>query len=89
MDAKADPFPYTPPGDMDPIERYLIDAMVADMKARPPRLVFVQTYPPKAIANPRFDFITCLSRDPEFAHIWSHYHYLGDALRHQVFKRKD
>ncbi|UCG32169.1 MAG: hypothetical protein JSU68_10940 [Phycisphaerales bacterium] len=85
---EADPFPYSPPAEMTPVERYLISAVVADFQARPPTLVFVQTSPPKAINNPRFDFVTFLTRDPEFARIWSRYEFLGRIRGHVVFKRR-
>ncbi|UCG32170.1 MAG: hypothetical protein JSU68_10945 [Phycisphaerales bacterium] len=89
VDGVTSPFPYHPSDQMHPIERYVIDCVVQDMTSRPPRLVFVQ-YPPRhAMPNDSFDFITCLSRDPEFARLWRQYRSAAQFLGHRVFKRFD
>ena len=51
-------------------------------------LVFGHTSPPKAIANPRFESVPFLSRDPEFARMGSRYEFLGTIRGHSVFERR-
>jgi hypothetical protein len=89
VDKDASPFPYHPPDQMHPIERYVIDCVVQDMTLRPPRLVFVQRPPRHAMPNESFDFITFLSRNPDFARLWRRYRSAAQFLGFRVFKRFD
>ena len=89
VDKDAFPFPYNPPDQMLPLERYLIDCVVQDMTSRPPGLVFVQRPPRHAMPNDNFDMITFFSRDPEFARLWRRYRSAAQFSGYRVFKRFD
>jgi hypothetical protein len=74
---------------LDEIERFLIDAVVADFDARPPALVIVDVRREKHyFGDLELDYIDYFTADPRFAAIWSHYAPIERLGNYQVFKRR-
>ena len=63
---------------VEEVERYLVDAVVADLETRPPDLVLVDTRRVKAgFRGLPFDFLAYFLRDARFRSIWSAYRSAG------------
>ena len=74
---------------MDEIERYVLDAVIEDLEAKPPALVFVDVHPRKSgLGRTQLDFLDLFARDPRFAKIWSHYEYRRKVARFEVYARR-
>ena len=68
------------------IQRYLMDAVVSDISARPPALIIVDTRRDKPyFGGMEFDYIDFFKTDPRFAEIWRHYERLDDYEGFAVF----
>lgn len=68
------------------IKRYLIDAVVSDISARPPALIIVDTRRDKPyFGGMEFDYVNFFKTDPRFAEIWPHYKRLGEYVGFTVF----
>jgi len=74
----ASPFPYRAPAEMDELERWHLEAVIADFAKQPPRLVLVDRVPvqPGFGAKP-FDLLAYLLRDARFARLWCGYREAG------------
>lgn len=72
------------------IERFVTEAVVADLAARPPDIVFVDARPEKPwYRRPGFDFIAHFSADRRFAALWAGYRLIGDIQGFEIYERKD
>lgn len=71
------------------IERYLVDAVVADFRRYRPALVFVDMRRDKPyFGGLEFDYLAYFSADPRFAEIWSHYEPLETSGSYWIYKRR-
>ena len=83
------PFPYHSREDMSELERYLVNAVVADLEAAPPALLIVDVSPQKqAFRTSAFEFLSYFRRDPRFAAIFSEYSELSPVGSYRVFRRR-
>jgi hypothetical protein len=71
------------------IDRFTTEAVIADLSARPPDIVFVDARPWKSwYREPGFDFIAHFSADPRFAAFWSEYELIGDIEGFEIYCRQ-
>lgn len=71
------------------IERYVVDAVVADFRRHRPALVFVDMRRDKPyFGGLEFDYIAYFSADPRFAEIWSRYEPLETSGSYWIYKRR-
>jgi hypothetical protein len=71
------------------IERYLVDAVVADFRRYRPTLVFVDMRRDKPyFGGLAFDYLAFFSADARFAAIWSRYEPLATTGSYWVYKRR-
>ncbi len=75
---------------MQEIEAFVLEAVIEDLGARPPDLVFVE-YPHLAavVMGYNFDYISYFSRDPRFRKIWANYRKAGSTRRADYFLRSE
>jgi hypothetical protein len=65
---------YRPPARQSPLERRFFEAVVSDMTATPPRLLFVERGPnQQAMEGRDFDFIQYFSGSPDFRQLFARY----------------
>ena len=69
------------------IEAFTIEAVVADLNARPPALVVVDARPEKPWYPAPFDFIEYFSQDPRFVAFWRHYRRVDESHGFVVYRR--
>jgi len=70
------------------IDRFLRDAVVADLTTHPPLLVFVDAAARKyRFENSQFDYIAYFSSDPRFRQIWAGYREIARVQDFQIFIR--
>lgn len=84
------PFPYHAPEKAPDTERYLLDAVVADLSEREPALIVVDGAPVKQGFGPAptaFDFLEYFSRDPRFAEAFAAYRHVGDIGPYRFYRR--
>ncbi|MGH6899042.1 MAG: hypothetical protein ACREJ5_21260 [Geminicoccaceae bacterium] len=68
------------------IDRFTTEAVIADLSARPPDVVFVDARPWKSwYREPGFDFIGHFSADPRFAALWAEYELIGSVDGFEVY----
>ena len=84
----ATEFPYHPVARMAPAERWVLRAYAADVRARKPTLILVDSFEPDSRLR-RFDPLTFLMRDSSFAAERRHYRKLGWVGRYLVLRRAD
>lgn len=83
------PFPYHAPGEMNEHERFLLDAVVADLRATPPQLLIVQERGPKQVfRDSSFDYLEYFGRDARFAAIFAQYQPLTDVGPYRIYERR-
>ncbi|MHC4983786.1 MAG: hypothetical protein ACYTF6_11565 [Planctomycetota bacterium] len=71
------------------IERYLVDAVVADFRRHRPALVFVDMRRDKPyFGGLEFDYLAFFSADPRFAKIWSRYEPLETTGSYWIYRRR-
>ena len=71
------------------IERFTTEAVIADLSAHPPDLVFVDARPLKPWYRERgFDFIAHFSADPRFAALWAGYERIGSVEGFEIYAAK-
>jgi hypothetical protein len=71
------------------IDRFTTEAVIADLSARPPDLVFVDARPRKPwYREPGFDFISHFSADPRFAALWAEYERIGSVEGFEIYAAK-
>ena len=77
----GDPFPYRGWAEMDALERWHLDAVIADFERQPPSLVLVDRMElqPGFDAKP-FDLLAYLQRDARFRALWCGYRPNGSWL---------
>jgi len=74
-------------GILDRIERFTTDAVIADLAARQPELVFVDARPRKPFfGDIEFDYIEHFSADPRFAELWGRYEQIGKDDGFEVYR---
>lgn len=87
--APAGPIPADRRILLDQIEDFLIDAVVSDLRKRPPAVVIVDMREDKAyFRGLRFDYLAYFTKDPRFAEIWSRYEMLKDLGNYRLYKRR-
>lgn len=70
------------------IEKFLRDAVVADLTKQPPALIFVDVGPRRyRFETLDFDYIRYFSADPRFVAIWSHYDEVASVGEFRVYRR--
>ena len=69
------------------IETFTIEAVVADLNARPPALVVVDARSEKPWYPAPFDFIEYFSQDPRFVAFWRHYRRVDESHGFVVYRR--
>jgi len=85
---QARPFPYRTPSEMGALERGLFDAVVEDLQADPPALIFVDQSPDKqAFRRSEFDFLRYFRRDPRFARFFADYTPLTRVGPYAIYRR--
>ena len=72
---------------LEEIERFTLDAVIADLKAQPPALIVVDARADKSWYTAPFDFIDYFSMDPRFVEFWAHYEKIDDVFGFQVYRR--
>ena len=82
----SDAFPYHDLANMTELERYLIDALAADLSAGNPTLIIVDRAAPTARMR-GFNYIEYFARDPRLRQIFSRYGLIGEVGQYQIFKR--
>jgi hypothetical protein len=69
------------------IDRFTIEAVIADLSASLPEIVFVDVRPRKPkYGDIDFDFIAHFSADPRFAALWVRYERIDEVLDFQVYR---
>lgn len=87
--ANVNPFPYHQRSEMGPIERFLVDHVVQDMKDHPPDLVIVGgPFAKIGFKSDSFNYVDYFAQDTRFRKIWSRYRLLVKFSKYQVFKRQ-
>jgi hypothetical protein len=83
------PFPYHSREEMRDLERYLVDSVVEDLRARPPALLIVDLSGIKQGFgdDDTFEFLSYFRRDPHFDAFFSQYRQLLDVAPFRVYKR--
>jgi hypothetical protein len=83
------PFAYREREEMGELERYLVDAVVEDLKSKPPTLLFVDQSPDRqGFGRSQIDYLEYFLRDPRFASLFENYRNLGEVGPYRVYKRK-
>ena len=83
------PFAYREREEMGELERYLVDAVVEDLKSQPPTLLFVDQSPNRqGFGRSQIDYLEYFLRDPRFASLFENYRNLGEVGPYRVYKRK-
>jgi uncharacterized membrane protein YhaH (DUF805 family) len=82
----AGAFPYHAPAEMQRAERFMFDAMVADLTAHRPTLLIVDTTPPGYVLH-GFDYLRYFGQDARFAALLAEYRELPRIQRYRVFYR--
>jgi hypothetical protein len=71
------------------IQRFTTDAVIADLSASLPELVFVDARPRKPLyGDIDFDFIEHFSADPRFAALWARYERIGGEQGVEIYRRR-
>jgi hypothetical protein len=71
------------------IQRFTTDAVIADLSASLPELVFVDARPRKPLyGDIDFDFIAHFSADPRFAALWARYERIGGEPGVEIYRRR-
>jgi len=71
------------------IHRFTTDAVIADLSASLPELVFVDARPRKPwYGDLDFDFIAHFSADPRFAALWARYERIGGEQGFEIYRRR-
>jgi len=83
------PLRYRAPNEMSPAERYMDDAVYADLFHRRPSLILVLRNARDDPANGlrRFDYLAYFGRQPRFARLFARYSFLGTVGEYLVFRR--
>lgn len=83
------PIPYRSRAQMGAAERWLNDAVAADLARHRPRLVVAQRPDPADMRNPirRLDYVGYLRRDPRIAALLAGYRRLPDVGDYEVWER--
>ena len=84
-----EPLRYRPPEEMSASERFLNQAVLADLERYRPRLLIVQRHARDDRRNGyrRFDYIRYFGRDPSFANIFQQYQELDTIGNYLVYER--
>jgi hypothetical protein len=70
----ATPFPYHPPAQQSALERFMVEATLADLQRRPPAVIAVDTSPVMlGLGRTTFDFREYFGQEPAFARWWTQY----------------
>jgi hypothetical protein len=85
-DGSAGSFPYHAPGEMARAERFMFEAVVADLTAHRPTLLIVDTRPPGHVLH-GFDYLLYFGQDARFAALLPEYRELPAIQRYRVFHR--
>jgi hypothetical protein len=71
------------------IDRFTTDAVIADLSASLPELVFVDARPRKPwYGDIDFDFIAHFSTDPRFAALWARYERISREQGFEIYRRR-
>ena len=71
------------------IDRFTTEAVIADLSARPPDVVFVDARPVKPwYQEPGLDFIAHFSADPRFAALWARYTLIEEIDGFEIYGRR-
>jgi hypothetical protein len=71
------------------IHRFTTEAVIADLSASLPELVFVDARPRKPwYGDINFDFIAHFSADPRFATLWARYDRIGGEQGVEIYRRR-
>jgi hypothetical protein len=74
---------------MQEIERYVVDAVVADFAKRPPDLVLVDLpWRARRVLGRHFDYLEYFSRDPRFRETWAQYELIKQTPATQIYARR-
>jgi hypothetical protein len=86
--ASAGIFPYHTPEEMGTVERFVFDAVIADLTANRPTLLIVDGTPPGNVLH-GFDYLLYFAQDPRFRTLLSGYHELPPISGYRIFQRND
>ena len=81
------PVRYHAPAEMGRAERFVFDAVVADLQRDPPRVLFVLRPPENTLPVRQFDYVTYFSQDPRFVRAMQRYRLVDSVGRYQVYER--
>lgn len=74
---------------LDRVERYMLDAVIADLTRRPPAVVLVDTREDKHyFGGIPFDYLAFFGRDPRFRRLWRAYALVETRPDFHVYVRK-
>ncbi len=77
---------YHPPEKMEPSERFVFDATISDLVARPPALLLIDAGRTKAaFGDVRFDYVAYFSQDARFKQLMERYSRGGNFGQFQVY----
>ncbi len=84
-----EPLRYRPAAEMSPAERYLNEAVLADLERSRPRLLLVLRNARDDRANGlrRLDYLAYFGRDPRFADLFTRYELLDRVGEYVVYRR--
>jgi hypothetical protein len=69
------------------IDRFITEAVIADLSASLPELVFVDARPKKPwYADIEFNYIAHFSADPRFAALWARYEQIAEVDGFEVYR---
>ena len=89
--AKEAPLAYRDTSDQTSAERYLVKAVVDDLRRWDPKLILALQPAPdqREWGTRRLDFVKYFSRDTAFARAFSRYSFLGTIGEYQAFRRAE
>ncbi len=79
-------FPYRPLEERDELERYVVDAVITDLRESQPDLLIVDRRPP----NPQmygFNWVDYFALDSRFREFFAHYESISEVGPHMIYKR--
>jgi len=87
--SRPEPLVYRPPPRREGLERYLTEAMAAELQREPPELILVLRSGPdrQEFGVRRLDYLRYFRMDERFDRVFREYSLLGDIGQYQIYRR--
>lgn len=79
-------FPYRRPEERGELERYVVEAVITDLRRSPPDLLIVDRRPPNWQMN-GFNWLDYFGQEARFREIFAHYELISEVGPHTIYKR--